>query len=136
MNPVDEIKNTISGAAALADWLGAGGSPVDPMVANFRAQRCLTGNNGAPCDLNVQPNWWDRVKSEIARWIRAELELKNRMALKVDGEDKLHMCKNCGCALPLKVWVPTRHIRDHTDAEKLKTYPEWCWIKRELSDKI
>jgi hypothetical protein len=133
MNPLDEIAKDISGVAALTDWLGENGSPVDPMVASFRAQRCLIANGGQPCPKNVEPNWWDRVKHKIADWIRAELELKHRMALHVESEDKLHMCQVCGCCLQLKVWTPIKHIRDHTPAEKISQFPEYCWIKRELS---
>lgn len=133
MNPLDEIAKDISGVAALSDWLGENGTPVDPMVAAFRAQRCLIGNDGKPCPKNVEPNWWDRVKHKIADWIRAELELKHRMGLRVAEESSLHMCKVCGCCLSLKIWTPIKHIRDHTPAERVSEFPEYCWIKRELS---
>lgn len=123
-----------TGIEVLTDWLGAGGSPVDPMVATFRAQRCLIGNDGQPCPKNVQPNWWDRVKHTIADWIRAGLELKNRMNLHLAEDPKLHMCAGCGCCLQLKVWVPTKHIKAHTAPEKLADFPDYCWMKRELTE--
>jgi hypothetical protein len=121
-----------TGIAVLTDWLGEGGSPVDRMVAAFRSERCLIGNNGQPCPNNVQPNWWDRVKHKIADWIKAELELKNRMNLHLAEDSKLHMCSACGCCLQLKVWTPTKHIRAHTTPEKISELPNWCWMKREL----
>lgn len=123
-----------SGMAVLVDWLGEGGSPVDPMVAAFRAQRCLIGNNGQPCPKNAELNWWDRVKHQIADWIKAELELKARMALHLAEDGKLGMCRVCGCCLQLKVWTPAKHIREHTTPEKLAEFPEYCWIKRELTE--
>lgn len=132
MNPLTEIAQDITGAAALADWLGDNGVPVDPMVAELRAQRCVIGNKGEPCPHNKEPNWWGRIKSTIADWIRKEIEVKNGMGLHVESEDSLHMCAKCGCALPLKVWVPRKHLEDHTDKTKLKDWPSWCWLRREM----
>jgi hypothetical protein len=133
MNPLTEIKNDISGAAALADWLGDAGKPVDPMVAEFRAQRCMAGDSGKPCHLNVEPGWWEKAKHLVAEWIKREIELKNGLALHVANEDQLGICKLCGCAMTLKVHAPIEHIKSHTDLEKLKTAPDWCWMKRELT---
>jgi len=131
MSLIETIKNDIEGAAILRDWLGDG-DPVHPMVAEARAQRCTTGNEGKPCPLNIEANWWDRVKSTIADWIRYELELKNKMELKVPQEDALGMCKACGCCLRLKVWTPIKHIKDHITPAQLKTTPGFCWIRAEI----
>jgi hypothetical protein len=129
MNPVREI---ITGAAALADWLGEGGVPVHPMLADFRAQRCTLGNNGKACPNNKEPNWWGRVKHTIADWIRKELELKENLKLEVSVEQELHMCSACGCCLRLKVWTPAKHLREHTTQETLDKMPAYCWFKKEL----
>ena len=89
MNVIEEIKNDMTGIELLDDWIGAGGMPVHQMVADFRAQRCIHGNEGDKCPLNVEPGWWDRVKSVIAHTIKRELEIKNRLKLKVAEEESL-----------------------------------------------
>lgn len=132
MKVVDELKNDMTATALLADWLGATGIPVHQMVADFRANRCIYGDNGEPCPCNVEPNWWDRVKSKIADWIKGELEVKNNMNLKAAEEDKLMMCSACGCCLKLKVWTPTIHLKNHIDRKVLDKTPDYCWMKKEL----
>lgn len=132
MKITEELKNDMTGVALLADWLGDTGEPVHEMVANFRAERCMSGNNGKPCEQNVAPNWWDKAKSTIAAWIRGELELKNGMNLKVPGEENLNMCRCCGCCLKLKVWTPTAYLRKHIDIKSLDKAPRWCWMRKEL----
>lgn len=126
MNIVEEIKNDINGIDLLTDWLGTG-EPVHEMVAEFRANRCVT------CEFNVAPNWWDKnIKNPIAKWIKGELELKNQQGLRVPNEERLSICSICGCCNALAVWVPTLHIKSHTSAEQLKKFPDWCWKKLEI----
>lgn len=133
MNVVEEIKNDMNGLSLIDDWLGDRGVPVAPILANFRAQRCIHGNDGKPCPRNVEPNWWDRVKSMIAETIRLELEIKNRLNMHTDEEESLNMCGACGCCMKLKVWTPIEHIKNHTSKEQLAKMPEhYCWIRKEL----
>lgn len=132
MNVVEEIKRDINAIELLDDWLGDNGQPVHQMVADFRAYRCIHGNEGEKCPLNVEPNWWDKVKLEVAEWIKGQIELKNNMKLHVAQEYDLGMCKCCGCALPTKVWVPTVHLREHTDQKTLEKTPHYCWLRKEL----
>lgn len=133
MNIVEEIRNDINGAAALTDWLGDL-DPVHEMVALFRAERCVQANNGEPCPWNVEPNWWERhAKHPVAQFIRKEMELKTGMNLRTGYDDKLHMCKLCGCALQLKVWVPMRHLEGRTNKDKFAKAPTWCWVKKEMN---
>jgi hypothetical protein len=127
MNIVEETQHDLSGIALLRDWLGDG-SAVHPMVAEARASWCIK------CPLNVEPNWWDRIKSAIAHTIKMELELKNGMNLSTRHDDSLHMCRACGCCLKLKVWVPKEHVKRHTPKEILNQMPEHeCWIRKELA---
>lgn len=133
MNIVQEVKNDMTGVALLSDWLGGTGEPVHQMVADFRSARCLSGNDGKPCPLNVAPNWWDKVKSEIAEWIRHELELKNKLNLRVPQEENLHVCKACGCCIRLKIWTPTVHLREHVTKEQINKTPDYCWLRKELT---
>jgi len=48
----------------------------------------------------------------------------------VANEDKLNMCRVCGCCIRLKVWTPLHHIIENTpDTGK---FPEHCWIRTEV----
>lgn len=133
MKVVNEIKDDISGLAALHDWLGDGGDPVHPMVAEFRAQRCVTGDDGSGCPLNQGQGWLETAKGEVANWIRREMEVKNGMELHVTTEEKLHVCKACSCYLRLKIWMPRDHIRAHTTKKQIDKTPSFCWMRSELT---
>jgi hypothetical protein len=134
---IAEIKNLWTGAQLLYDWLGDGGA-VSPMVAEFRAQRCISGNNGEPCPNNVQPRSWEKhLTDPVAQAIRRQLELKHGMNLHLPDEDKLAMCKICGCCNALLVWTPTKHLREHhLKNHSIDTYPKFCWKRKEYSDTI
>lgn len=132
MNVFEELRNDVQGALLLNDWIGDGGEPVSQAQADFRADACLHGNGGSPCPLNVEKNWWDKVKDAIAETIRAELELKNRIQLHATGENDLFMCRPCGCCLRLKVWTPIKHIQKHLPKEALDSMPSFCWQKNEI----
>ena len=133
MKILDEIKQDMTGAALLRDWLGDDGIPVNEMIAEFRAQRCIMGNDGEPCPLNSHENWWDKVKHAVADWIRAQLSLKHKMNISLADDPHLHMCSACGCCLKLKVWVPNKHLRDHTSKEVLDKTVSYCWMRKELT---
>jgi hypothetical protein len=133
MNVLDEIRNDAAGAALLADWLGEGGEPVDIRLAEWRSSTCAAGNLSQPCQFNIEPKWWERMKNSVAETIRKQLEIKNKIKLRTSRDDSIFMCQRCGCALPLKVHVPLKHIREHTRPELIDKLPWWCWIKRELS---
>lgn len=133
MNVLQEIKNDLDGAQLLGDWLGDEGHPVSQMVAEARSKRCTRGGkDGAPCPKNVAPKWWETTKGAVAEWIRGELALKHAMELKVSEEDNLHMCSACGCAMRLKVWVPTEHLKRHTSQKVINMTPDFCWMRSEL----
>ncbi len=123
MNAITEI---ITGAAALTDWLGDGGHPVDPMVSEARAKCCEN------CIQNMPGRWWESAKHEIAEWIRTELELKNKREIKTTIDDKLGMCRLCGCCIRLKVHTPKEHIAAHISKEVLDQTPSHCWMRKEI----
>lgn len=127
MTPLEEIKSTASGLAILWDWLGPSASPISRHTAQERANICET------CPLNVSPNWWQKFKNSIAMAMRDQLAAKAKIGLELSNEAKLHVCKNCGCCIPLKVWVPIQFVRDHTSAEKMSGFHEKCWIRKELT---
>jgi hypothetical protein len=129
MTPVQE---TVTGLTVLKEWLGDGGVPVSREQAEFRSTSCTTGCFGEPCPLNIEPNWWGRVKHKVADAIKEHLEVKNGIGLAVDKESELHMCKVCGCCLPLLVWVPTDHLAKRMTPQELLNYPHFCWKRKEL----
>lgn len=130
MSIIDEIRQDANGAAILKDWLGEG-VPVRQEHANGRALVCLRGNAGGACPHHKEPNWWERTKHIIAAVIQQHIAMKNRLNLSTPYDDKLAMCVACGCALPVKVWVPIKHIAAHTKPETFEKMPEFCWQRRE-----
>jgi hypothetical protein len=63
----------------------------------------------------------------VALAIKEYLSIKNKLGLKVNGEQQLKTCAICGCALKLKIHEPQDRVRaELTDEEKL-TAPDFCW---------
>lgn len=116
------VSEAASATGILRDWLGEGGVPVDRRIAEHRAEICRQ------CPQNRHPLWWEISKQAIAETMRMTLEVKNGKLIYVDDESDLHMCRVCGCCLPLKVHVPLKHILDNTNPEMLAKFPDNCWI--------
>lgn len=126
MTALESIRQSASGAALLADWLGDGGKTMPPRLAEKRAAVC------AKCPVNEpESNWVHKFTGTIAETVRQQLEIKNKLELKTSQDDKLHICAGCGCTLGLKVWVPLAHIIRHTDAETMEKFDGDCWIPTE-----
>jgi hypothetical protein len=126
---LEEVVNDAHGLALLNDWIGEGGNCVGEELANKRSKICET------CPQNVAPGWWDaHVKEPIAEVIRGELELKNKILLRVKNEKSIHMCASCGCCLPLKVWAPIKHIQEHTSDPSMLQFDNRCWIPKEIKE--
>lgn len=106
----------------LQDWLGEGMVPVSRIQAQQRANVCLQ------CPKNEEGRIDEFFKAPVAAFIRKQIEAKNGMKLRVDGEKRLHICSVCGCILRLKPWVPAKHLKEVTDAETLKSFPSNCWV--------
>ena len=106
----------------LIEWLGEGGVPVAQELAESRSKACEA------CPENRAPRWWEIALDPIAYCILRLLEVKNAMNLVVANEDKLHMCRVCGCCNRLKIWTPLSHIVKHDAPEKFHVN---CWIRRE-----
>ncbi len=117
----------------LRDWLGSGGKPVFRIQAIARAHACTEGDGGEKCPYNIRGNWITRLKRPAARIIRRHLAAKAEMDLRIPQDKKLGFCKKCGCCLSLKVWTPAEHIMNHTDPDQLLTYPDFCWVRKELT---
>jgi hypothetical protein len=119
------LRQTATGAYILYDWLGEGGEPVPAEQANARAKVCQG------CPENRKAEWWQTAHSIIADAIMEHLAVKNELELKVENEDKIGMCRVCGCCNRMKVWSPLKHIKRHTLSETLAAFPPHCWIKTE-----
>lgn len=135
MNVLQELQNDAAGVALLKDWLGSDGAMVPMEQAESRSVACTHGHSGMKCPFNVAPGWWnliEQAKNEIAQTIRAQLELKKHLSLRVENDDSMHMCHVCGCCMKLKVFTPIEHIKAHTTPVQMALYPSWCWIRKEI----
>src|ERR1051325_8672503 len=112
----------------LQDWIGEGMMPVPRTQAQARANVCLA------CPMNEEGRIDEFFKAPVAAFIRKQIEVKNGMKLRVEGEKKLHICSVCGCVERLKIWSHIKHIGQVTDTETLKAFPSNCWIGKELDD--
>ncbi len=108
-----------------SQWIGEGLRPVPKEQAQERANVCLK------CPLNQPKRTGEFLKTEVALLVRRQIELKNQMNLRIDGEKSLHICTGCGCSLKLKPWVPIEMIRNTTDITKLNQSEPRCWILNE-----
>ena len=119
MNP---LRAAVNFYRLKASWLGDGGSPVAPNLAQQRADVCLV------CPLNEKMPIWESLAQSQANQLRKQLELKASMKLAVRGEDGLHTCKACMCLLKLKIFAPKKRILEVTKLHDL--HPD-CWILKE-----
>ena len=132
---INDLKQMAGAAPILAEWFGEGGEPVDRGLAIKRANTCINIHDFAPCEENVEPNWWHRhLADPIAQVIIKLLEFKKHtdIHLPFGMDEDLGMCRRCGCNLSLKVWTPIKHIADHTTVDQLAKYPKHCWIRSEI----
>lgn len=113
---VDRLRSDAKGGAILRDWLGEGGYPVDAETASARANICVS------CPHNQPANSLERW---VARTIHEHEEAKTGLSLRTGHDANLKSCNICGCWLPLKVWVPSRHLLAHSDPDD---FPKHCWI--------
>lgn len=120
-------QQAIDGAKTLIEWLGEGATH-DPK-AQDRADVCTGRLSGKPCPHNYSGRWL--LPETLAVSFKACVEIKTHLKLTVEGEDRLGWCEICNCNLPLKVHVPLKTILNHTPAETLGKFPEFCWIKNE-----
>lgn len=129
MRLLDELRNDANGAAVLKDWLGEGGHPVEQSLAEKRALKCLA------CPEHHAGQWWETAKDAIATTIKELLQIKHNLSLRLRDEDRLGMCKICGCCTRLKPWVPIKHIASHTPDDVRERYPtDTCWVANELAE--
>lgn len=118
------LKQGIEFFALREAWLGAGGKPAPQEVAQSRADICLQ------CPHNDSSKGiYGGLKKNIASTVRRQIELRGKMKLAVDGEERLHLCGVCGCVLILLVHVPEELLVEHLKTDE-HIYPDYCWKGR------
>jgi hypothetical protein len=123
MSLIDQAKQIANGARLLTEWLGSGGHPVERELAQQRADTCLR------CPKNIK-GW--KMTAAIATAVKAQIELKNHLRLRVHGERSLHTCEACLCQLRLKIWTPLRIVLP--EPENRSKYWDRCWLLRESNE--
>jgi hypothetical protein len=122
---VGAIKKSAAGVRAIAEWLGGGLRPVEKLKAENRGGTCAT------CPLNQLGNFWQKLDAAAAKQIKDLVEAKNDMQLATPIDDKLHSCTACDCWVPLKIWVPLKHVMNNTSREVRSKLDPGCWILHE-----
>lgn len=119
---VDHVGKTAAGIRLVVDWLGSGLVPVPRAEAEQRAAICVT------CPQNQTGDLWQRLDAKAADGLKRLLSIKADMTLATTLDGKLKTCVACDCHLPLKVFVPMKHILDNTTPEVMANLDPRCWI--------
>jgi hypothetical protein len=115
------------GVETSADWLGAGGKPVEKEKAIGRGAVCVV------CPKNAKGDWTRFFTVPVSGMIRRYIEAKNAMKLATPHDEQLGICEACACPMKVKVWTPLSHITEHLSAEtKADLHPD-CWILKEMN---
>jgi uncharacterized protein (UPF0218 family) len=125
------ISQAMDGSAILKDWLGDGGIPVPKEQSQARADICSGRLTANPCPFNVAG--FAPIEA-VAEAIKQQTEEKNKLNLRVEGEENLKSCDLCWCPLPLKVHVPMSYIVSKTPAKMLAKFRQAqpaCWMNTE-----
>jgi hypothetical protein len=132
VNIIEEIKSDIEGAKVLAEWWGNTGHHVSQEQADHRSLACLHGDDGKECPHNKTPNWWQTATGKVAETIRRQIAIKEKLSMRTAMDDHLKICHVCKCALPVKIWVPIKHISAHTSQDTIPKFPPFCWVRKEI----
>lgn len=118
-------RKVMTGIAVLLDWLGSGGKPVAPELAEARAAVC------AGCPQNTAGNLTDFFTVPASEQIRKQLAIRSDMKLATTHDEQLNVCKACFCPMKLKVHTPIQHILAHLKPEGRAALDPRCWIPKE-----
>jgi len=119
------VRHAAVGGRVLIDWLGDHAKPVPIEIAQRRANVCLE------CPENQDGHSLLRLTADAVRAIAEQMNAKEHLKLRVEGEERLHACRVCRCPLPVKVHVPLATILERTDQETLNSFPPYCWLLAE-----
>lgn len=123
MNFISQLKDYKRGIEILLDWIGSGGVPVEKELAQQRANICIS------CEFNDNGI---KLTETIADAIKEQIELKNHLFMRVNGERELKTCQACSCVLRLKIWCPISTVNhSYSKGELLEKFPSNCWQRTE-----
>lgn len=122
------VKSAIQFHSLVSQWLGEGGKPVPQHQAQARADVCTGRLSGKSCPMNQPRDIEEVLSTAVALTVKRQIELKNSMKLRVEGEKLLHVCEACDCVLRLKVQTPLKFILQNTSDETFDKLPAFCWI--------
>lgn len=115
----------LAGGKLFIDWLGEGGVPVIPELANQRAAVCAT------CPKNTPGDWTQYFTDPVVAAVKRQIEFRNDLKLSTTNDEKLGTCQACLCVLTLKVHTPIQHIVKHMPPEVKKELVPQCWVLAE-----
>jgi hypothetical protein len=125
----ESVEKAAVGARIIYEWWGEGGRPVDPALAQSRADICLG------CPKNSTEKTWLSGLSENAR---EQLQLRSNLKMTVNREEELGVCTVCECPLKLKVHTPLEHLAPNTPEGVLADLDKVdgpCWLRDEIRAK-
>lgn len=123
------IRRAAQGTSVWMDWLAHGGVPVEQPLAEARAATCVD------CPKNVKGEWYveapaELLKGAIEDWKKVT---GRQFEFKTGQGDNLKSCDVCKCLSKVKVFVPLKHIAEHTKPEIMAEFPDNCWVKKEMA---
>lgn len=131
-----KIVRTGTGVSTLADWLGDGGNPVAPELAESRAATCACRSRNEKgecvgCPKHKEGDFLSLFTGPVANLIRRQLEERKQLNLSTTHDGKLNFCDACGCPLKTKVHVPLEYIKKHIRRQEFSQLDPKCWIINE-----
>lgn len=122
MNLLMRARKIAGGIEVIADWLGGDAELVDQNLANRRALLCSS------CPENKRGM---KLIASVASAIKRYAEVKNRLGIATESDDRLGQCGICLCDLKLKVHEPAKLVKSHMAEGELDKFPEYCWQRKE-----
>jgi hypothetical protein len=121
MNLLESARKLVGGAEVIQEWLGSGAITVSPELAQKRAAICIS------CPKNIHGGI---ISEPLAKAVRRQVEIKNKLNLRVSGEKSLGRCAACSCESKLKIWLPLRNILPEPE-ERANFEQNHCWLLAE-----
>ena len=125
MNLMSQAAKLLNGVEIIQEWLGAGAITVSPEQAQIRANICIA------CPKNIKGGL---ISASIAEAVKRQVEIKNKLNLRVAGEKELGRCSACLCESKLKIWLPLRNILP--DDSERANFDEKCWLLTEPNENL
>lgn len=115
------LEQVMAGTTTVANWVASGLHTVSQELADSRADTC------SRCYYNVQIGGLCGGCQHLAN-----LAAKFTQGRKTSSDYFLKACAVCHCSLQVKCWTPVDSIAAGT--RDLTPYPDFCWVKKEVSE--